>query len=419
MVEKNEVCVVKLPGIRNFAVVYPGNILFGLDATDEDLESLMFEAYSVPIENINEHSRNNASLGIIVTFDCNLRCEYCYARGGESKELISFETAKEALNSVRESSDGDYLDLFLVGGGEPLLYFERVLEIVEYAKTLFDEVQVNVVSNGTFGNNACEWLIKNNAGVRVSFDGVRQNIQRPFADGSGSSSIVIENIKKLIQSGVDVIVQCIVTSEGLDTLISTVDLVSSLGVKSIKIEPALSTDVSRADLSMEPDPIKFSRAMIEVIKHIADKGYKITLDTGFLSEPSNEFYCGMPNGNKVLTPHGLITSCVEVARPNDPYADIFIYGKVENGLVFDLNKKKKLEDIHFVNQLGGCSNCNLRMICHGGCPMASIWKNGFPLKKSNFTCVVQHTLIPELLLLIATDDRIAPIVIDEVDIDRF
>lgn len=412
------VCVVELPGQRNFAVIYPGNILFGLGASEKDLINLIKEASDETIEDSSGNTEN-ASLGIIVTFDCNLRCEYCYARGGESKEIISLKVAENALKSIREGNDGKFLNLFLVGGGEPLLHFRRVVEIVNYAKLLFQQVQINVVTNGTFGKEVLTWLIDNKADVRISFDGVRQNIQRPFPDGSESSGIVVANIKNLIKSGVDVVVQCIATAQGLDSLVETVDLVDSLGVKSIKIEPALATDVSRATLSMEPNPVKFSQTLLKVIKHIANKDYKVTLDTGFFSEPTTEYYCGMPNSNKVITPYGLITSCVEVARPTDPYANVIIYGKVGNGLEFDLNKKLQLEKLHFMNQLGGCSTCNLRMICHGGCPMASIWKNGLPLRKSKFTCAVQHSFIPELLLLIAVDDRIGPIVIDKVTMHRF
>lgn len=84
-----------------------------------------------------------------------------------------------------------------------------------------------------------------------------------------------------------------------------------------------------------------------------------------------------------------------------------------------MEKRKALTVLHYEHQLGGCSDCSLRLICHGGCPMSSIWKAGFPVRKSVYTCSVEHVLLPELLLLLALDPRIARIVVEDGIVDRF
>ncbi|MFH1900608.1 MAG: radical SAM protein [Patescibacteria group bacterium] len=421
--KNNNICIVKLPNGDNYAIISPYRITYGLNASKKDLQHLILEEYELldKKELKNESSDEiKTSIGIIPTFDCNLRCIYCYARGGETKETISIEVMTTAIKNATPDNNKDLLKIYLVGGGEPLLYFDLVSKVIDYAKTIYKNIEINVVTNGTFNEEVLNWLVEQRANVRISYDGMMHEKQRPFANGKSSRNIVKENIRKLVQYGISVTVQCIITREGIKTFYSTINEVVSLGVKIIKFEPALATDVSRANTKIEPNPKKYAEALLNVIKYVATKKFDIGIDTGFFAEPSNDFYCGMPAGNRVVTPHGLITSCVEVSRPDDPYADILFYGSIKNEQIYlDDEKMNFLKTIHFKNQIGGCNNCNLRLICHGGCPMSNIWKGGLPIKKSNFTCIVEHTFLPNLLLMIAQDPNIAKIVTENTNIDKF
>ncbi len=416
----NNVSVVTLPGKHNFAVIYPRGILFGLNATQNELETLVEEATEAASQPNADYEfvAEYAELSMIPTFDCTLACKYCYARGGEAKDIMPLETALSAMTNLR--SNGSKLKLNLVGGGEPLMHTERVREIVLAAHEIYSEVDIGVVTNGTFNGAALPWLIENNVRVRLSFDGVMHKYQRPFPDGSDSTKLVLENLKATVFSGLDPIVQCIITSKGISTMRDTVGLLVEYGVRTVKFEPALATDVSRATQEMEPDPKRYAEQLIDTIKYVAENDYDITIDTGYFSEPSTDYYCGMPTGNKILTPRGLITSCVEVSRQTDPYSSQVMVGKVSRGSVkFNEEALKLLSTLHYNNQKGGCKSCNLRLICHGGCPMANIWRGGFPLRKSAYTCAVEHSLVPPLLLMLATNDRIAKVIMEDPSIDRF
>jgi len=415
----SNVSVITLPGERNFAVVYPRGILFGLNAAQSELQELISEATETASQPETEYEfvAEYAELSIIPTFDCTLACKYCYARGGEFKDVMPLDTALTAISSQREK--GSKLKLSLVGGGEPLMYMDRVREIVRTAHEMYSEVDIGVVTNGTFSKDTLLWLAENNVRVRLSFDGVRHKYQRPFPDGSDSSELVIENLKEAVKIGLDPIVQCIITADGVGTMKDTVDLLVGLGVKTVKFEPALATDVSRATQEMEPDPKQYAEQLLDTIKYVAEKGYDIAIDTGYFSEPSTDYYCGMPTGNKILTPHGFITSCVEVSSCTDPYSSKIMVGKVGyDGVKFNEETQKFLSTLHYTNQKG-CKSCNIRLICHGGCPGANIWRGGFPLRKSSYTCTVEHSLVPPLLLLLATDDRIAKVIMEDPSIDRF
>jgi uncharacterized protein len=412
-----ELTVIKLPKENNYAIVVPGQITYALNATRIELEQVKEDVLKKYEKLIIKKDKSKCSMAIIPTFDCNLKCIYCYAKGGDSKEVISLNKVKKAINYVRNMNKlAECFDLYLVGGGEPLLYFDLILKIVNYAESKFNNVKIHVVTNGTFSEKILNWLIEKDVNVRISFDGFGHDIQRKFQDKRLSSTVVKENIKKLVQRGNEPIVQCIVTSTSINHMIDTIDMVADLGIKVIKFEPALITDISRGEKTLEPNPVNYAYKLIEVIEYIEKKKIPLLVDTGFFSKPTDGNYCGISGDNFVLTPEGMITSCVEVSKVNDPYSDKIMIGEIkEEKININEDNKEFLEKLNYKNQIGGCAACDLRLICIGGCPMANIWQSGLPLKKSNFTCKVEHAFLPTILLKIAENPKIMEILMENVD----
>lgn len=74
-----------------------------------------------------------------ISHDCNMSCMYCFASGGilmKEKLLMSFDTAKTAVDLLINNSANHRnleVDFF---GGEPLMNFEVVRQTVEYAESL-------------------------------------------------------------------------------------------------------------------------------------------------------------------------------------------------------------------------------------------------------------------------------------------
>ena len=407
-----ENAVIVLPGKGNYAITLPGQITFVLRATPQELlevKSGLLQEY-VPEESVISTPR--ASLAVIPTFDCNLRCIYCYAKGGESKEVVKLKYVRRALKYQREKNpNAQWLDLYLVGGGEPLLHFELVKEIFALAKCFSKEVQIHIVTNGTFKENVANWLIEKEVDIRISYDGVAQSFQRPFSDGKESVNDVERTIKYLVASNIEPTLQMIVTSRSINQMIESALKAIEMGIKVVKVEPALSSEVSRGGKSVEPNPVSYARKLLELIRYVAQHKLPLKIDTGFFTKPATGFYCGMANENFTLTPDGLITPCVEVARQFDPYMNKIGIGSVRQGsIALNNGNLLWLKSLSYKTQLGGCNNCELRMLCLGGCPMANIWRNGLPLKKSAYTCSIEHEFLPKLLLMIAKE----PIIMDVV-----
>lgn len=417
-------CIVNLPGQNNFAIVSPGRIAYGLNASENELRQLITDEKEYIKDNTFEKTNYSATrlsspvVALMPTFDCNLRCIYCYARGGETKKTMLFEVAKSAIKSVSQYNNClERLDIYLVGGGEPLLPFNLVKDSVKFAKFIYKTVVIHVVTNGTFNENVLQWIIENKVDVRISYDGPMHHFQRPFTFNkansvAGSEETIKRNIKTLSNNGIHATVQCIVTKMGLQTMRQTIDEVINFGVKVLKFEPMLATSVSRGVKGMEPNPIEYAETLLDAINYAAETS-SIKIDTGYFTEPSIQHYCGIAQNNKIITPEGLVTACVEVSKKTDPYVNPVIFGKLDhNQIIIDETRTKILELFHYKNQ-SKCSDCDLRLICQGGCPMANIWRSGLPIKKSSFTCAVEHKLIPMLLLKLVENPKIAEVIFND------
>lgn len=153
----------------------------------------------IPITNI---SLNIAQL-------CNLSCIYCYGGDGEYgyKGLMKKDTALRAIDWLIENSY-DEKDISIVFfGGEPLLNFKLIKDVVEYAnyksKLANKNVHFSITTNGTkFNDTVNKFLNEHKFSVVISIDGTKemQDANRPFKSGKGSYYYIKSKIEKFIKS---------------------------------------------------------------------------------------------------------------------------------------------------------------------------------------------------------------------------
>ncbi len=411
-----EVTTIKLEKEGCYVLTTPGKLVFLENCNDNELNDNINELKSEQgekQENLNSID-TSVSLAVIPTYNCNLRCIYCYANGGRDKNKIDINIVKKAINYKKNNNpNAKVLDLYFVGGGEPLLHFDIVKEITKYAEEKFETVIVNVVTNGTGNKNIMDWLVDHEANVRVSFDSINQNEQRPLANGEQSKDIVIDNIKYLLSKNINIMIQCIITSNTVNKMRKIIDEMKNIGIKVVKFEPCLMTDISRGEISLQPNPKEYALALVDAIEYVANNNIDLMIDTGYFSKPMKGNYCGMPDGNFTITPEGMVTSCVEVSRKNEPYSDKVMIGKIEENVNLYNENINFLKKLNFENQIGGCCECELRFMCLGGCPMANIWQNGLPLTKSRFTCTVEHIFLPKILTKMLENDKIINVMCED------
>lgn len=115
---------------------------------------------------------------LVLTHSCNLNCTYCYEKFKSSKKMdfvTGVQSLKEQLNFVRSSSNHDWLlvDLF---GGEPLLNFTLIQQVVEWAKQNVTDIPVRfmISSNGSILTDKMkQWFSENKKIIflGISYDG--------------------------------------------------------------------------------------------------------------------------------------------------------------------------------------------------------------------------------------------------------
>ena len=145
-----------------------------------------------------------------VAHDCNMNCGYCFAGKGEyngPKGLMSFETAKKAIDFLVEHSPGRRnleVDFF---GGEPLLNWEVCKKTVEYARSIEKEKNKNfrftLTTNGLLiDDDVIEFSNKEMGNVVLSLDGrpeINDNM-RKTKNGKGTYNLIIDKFKKFADS---------------------------------------------------------------------------------------------------------------------------------------------------------------------------------------------------------------------------
>lgn len=142
--------------------------------------------------------------------NCNLRCRYCWNQAGSygslsnNNQKMDSQVAFKAVEILIKESKGAHDLVVDFYGGEPLLNFSLIKNVIDYCKKIQRAKKINfrflLATNGTLLNEERgEFLIGNGVDVAVSLDGSRkiQDTQRPFPDGSGSFDIITENIKSL------------------------------------------------------------------------------------------------------------------------------------------------------------------------------------------------------------------------------
>lgn len=185
---------------------------------NEELKLLLLKGYLATQSNVEkiQHAytkylhyfmqRKLSKITLQVTQNCNLRCKYCvYSEETNKKQRshsqgdMSFETAKAAIDFLlARSIDSKNINISFYGG-EPLLAFDLIKDVVAYSEKVFKgkKISYNMTSNGTLlDEEKIDFLIEHNFSLMISLDGSKEinDLNRVYPDGSGTFDSVMEKI---------------------------------------------------------------------------------------------------------------------------------------------------------------------------------------------------------------------------------
>lgn len=152
------------------------------------------------------------NLMFLVAEECNLACSYCFVNQGNYGQghkppLMNRETAVQAIDFF---VDGGYLDTYCIlcfFGGEPLLNFDLVEKISEYAWEKLREknkirVGYSLTTNATLlTEQQIDYMLAKNFGIMISVDGPPEihNRYRQTHGHEGTYDQVAANTRRLIE----------------------------------------------------------------------------------------------------------------------------------------------------------------------------------------------------------------------------
>lgn len=156
----------------------------------------------------------NKGLFLILTYQCNLKCSYCYERIRlvDNKDIIHSNLTK-VINILKSRDD---INSITIIGGEALLYKDEILYFLDNIKVINDAggifITVNFITNGTIYIDMTQY--KDFVHMQISFDGWKdvQNISRPFKNGGETYDIVLSNIKKYFIDDIDIVIHSVIVS---------------------------------------------------------------------------------------------------------------------------------------------------------------------------------------------------------------
>lgn len=154
------------------------------------------------------HSAGNHAANMIleITNDCNMNCAYCHWGGNsfinKKSQVMSYKTAKEAVDWLLEHSSKSKQLSVSFFGGEPLLHFDLVRKVYNYSTEVFgDRCIYEISTNGTLlSDKIIKWLADHkNISLNISLNGPPEihDRLRPYRDGRTSHSDIIKNLASL------------------------------------------------------------------------------------------------------------------------------------------------------------------------------------------------------------------------------
>jgi uncharacterized protein len=182
----------------------------GVEDAEQLIEELYFARAIVTGDALSEPVQERPAdfplqtLVLNLTNQCNLSCQYCYEFGADKvatpegkPKFMDFPTAKASVDFLLEQSAGRRAIHITFFGGETLMNFPLLKQVVAYANERAAEhgraIDYSLTTDATLLTPAIiEFLSENRIGVTVSIDGPKElhDQLRVFANGRGSYDIV-------------------------------------------------------------------------------------------------------------------------------------------------------------------------------------------------------------------------------------
>ncbi|MCL2188709.1 MAG: radical SAM protein [Defluviitaleaceae bacterium] len=305
-------------------------------------------------------------LTIIMTYDCNFKCPYCFeGETNKRKNVMTSEMIDAALNIT-----GDDLEAILLFGGEPLLPQTRPM--VEYLFEKKAGISYNIITNGYYLEEFADLLTTVNVGcIFVTLDGDEEthNRRRCLANGEPTYQKILSGVRVCLENKIPIKIRSNVkegkTELGLDVQNKLAERFKAYGdLLSFQTTTMMGyTDKQKNDVITE-----MFGAVLQYDKHErmqknsalgAMNPIVSALSVGKRVQPLYSF-CYAHENKIAVDPYGNIYTCLVTVGKNGMEAGIY-YPEIQY-------KENSIKNRN-IDKIPECRECIYSLLCGGGCPI--------------------------------------------------
>ena len=356
---------------------------------------IVLDTQVMQIKNIGKAWQSGIAkyITFIVTKDCQLACKYCYLVGKNTKERMTFDVAKQAIDYIlnhedemrEESVVWDFI------GGEPFLEIDLIDKICDYLKTemfrrnhhWFNSYRFSFSTNGiNYHTEKVQRFIKKNRehlSIGITIDGTQKkhDLNRIYKtaemergimpkpeDERGSYEDVVRNIPLWLAQFPEGGTKVTISSADIPYIKQSVLHLYSLGIHEVNINCVFE------DVWQEGDDKKFEEQLMQLADAIIDGGYYEDYACSFFSEHigkpldpklENQNWCGAGRMLSVDAA-GNFYPCTRFAAYSLRSKKPIIIGNVRDGI--DQNKLRPFLTLDRLSQSPQkCIECEVASGC--------------------------------------------------------
>lgn len=333
------------------------------------------------------------SITFIVTKDCQLACKYCYLVGKNTKERMTWDVAKQAIDYIldHESDMSEESVIWDFIGGEPFLEIDLIDKICDYLKVemfrrnhhWFNSYRFSFSTNGiNYATDKVQHFIKKNhehLSIGITIDGTKrkhdlnriwktaemeQGIMPKPEEEQGSYDDVVKNIPLWLEQFPGAGTKVTISSADIPYIKESVLHLYSLGIHEVNINCVFE------DVWKDGDDKLFEQQLTELADTIIDCGYYTDYACSFFTEhmgkpmdcqSENQNWCGAGR-MLAVDAEGNFYPCTRFAQYSLRSKKAWIIGNVRDGI--DKNKLRPFFTLDRCTQsTDECINCEVASGC--------------------------------------------------------
>ena len=349
------------------------------------------------------------ALCLHIAHTCNLNCSYCFASQGKyhgERAMMSFAVGKRALDFLIENSGSRRnleVDFF---GGEPLMNFQVIKDLVAYARSIEKEKGKNfrftLTTNGVLvDDDVIEWANKECHNVVLSLDGRKEIHDRFRVDyaGKGSWEKIVPKFQKFVEArqGKDYYMRGTFTHANPDFL-KDIQTMLDLGFSELSMEPVVCAD---------DDPSALTEADLAIVMEQYERLAELMLQRDKEGKPFTFYHymidltggpciykrisgCGSGTEYMAVTPWGDLYPCHQFVGE-----EAFKLGNIWDGVTNHETQAQFAACNVYAHP--ECRDCWARLYCSGGCAanayhatgsVTGVYENGCKLFRKRMECAI-------------------------------